>query len=511
MVHGRGHLGAACGLARAVRDGPLRRVAAHRARARLPGLRRALALVGDRPRGLLGLDLGLLRGPRPLAVRAGARLARDARRGVVPGRDAELRRAHGRPRRGSRPRRDRRALPDARGAGAHVRRAPRAGRPGARGPEAARSRPRRPRRRLPPEHPGDGGRVPGGGEPRRGLGDVPAGVRRQQRRRPARPARAEGAARGERVRLRGQAHRPRRERRRDPRAAAVAGDGRRGRVRGRPDPRRDVVGGAPERGGAARVRPGAVRASALRPLLVRHDRPAEGDRARPRRDPARAPEEPRAGLGRPSGRPAPVVHDHRLDDVERARLDAAPAGLDRDDRRQPRVPRPRQRVAAGRGDPPDADGDQPRVRARLPQGGRRAGPPVRPLLAPLAHRGRLAAPRGRLRVDLRAGRPERAPHQRQRRHRRLLRHRPGLPAAAGVRGRDRRPLPRRRRGGARRARRGGRRRAGRAGDPTADAVDGRRASGTTPVTSGTAPRTSTTTPASGVTATGSCSPSAGAA
>ena len=40
--------------------------------------------------------------------------------------------------------------------------------------------------------------------------------------------------------------------------------------------------------------------------------------------------------------------------------------------------------------------------------GRRAGPPVRPLLAPLAHRRRLAAPGGRLRVDLRAGRPERA-------------------------------------------------------------------------------------------------------
>ena len=55
-------------------------------------------------------------------------------------------------------------------------------------------------------------------------------------------------------------------------------------------------------GGArpARVRPGAVRASALRPLLVRHHRPAEGDRARARRHPARALEEPWAQLGPPA-------------------------------------------------------------------------------------------------------------------------------------------------------------------------------------------------------------------
>ena len=48
-------------------------------------------------------------------------------------------------------------------------------------------------------------------------------------------------------------------------------------------------------------------------------------------------------------------------------------------------------VAAGREDAADADGHQPRVRARLPQAGHRAGPAVRPLLAPLAHGRRLAA------------------------------------------------------------------------------------------------------------------------
>ncbi len=147
----------------------------------------------------------------------------------------------------------------------------------------------------------------------------------------------------ERLRLRGEADRPRRERRRDPRAAALAGDGRRGPLRRRTRSPARSLGGAPRRARAARVRPGAVRAPALRPLLLRHDRAAEGDRARPRRDPARAPEEPRPRLGRAAGRPAPVVHDDRLDDVERARLDAAPAGVDRDARRQSRLSRPRPR------------------------------------------------------------------------------------------------------------------------------------------------------------------------
>ena len=46
--------------------------------------------------------------------------------------------------------------------------------------------------------------------------------------------------------------------------------------------------------GDARVRAGPVRPPALRPVLLGHDRAAEGDRARPRRHPARAPEGARA-------------------------------------------------------------------------------------------------------------------------------------------------------------------------------------------------------------------------
>ena len=50
-------------------------------------------MVGDRSRGLLGVDLGALRRDRVGAVRAGARLAGDAGCGVVPRRAAQLRRA----------------------------------------------------------------------------------------------------------------------------------------------------------------------------------------------------------------------------------------------------------------------------------------------------------------------------------------------------------------------------------------------------------------------------------
>ena len=118
----------------------------------------------------------------------------DARRGVVPGRTAELRRAHARRRRRAGRGGGRRVLADARAVRAHVRRAPRAG--GARPCRAAAARDRRgrPRGRVPAEHPGDARRVPRLRQPRRDLGDVPARVRRAQRPRPPRPARAEAAA-----------------------------------------------------------------------------------------------------------------------------------------------------------------------------------------------------------------------------------------------------------------------------------------------------------------------------
>ena len=71
--------------------------------------------------------------------------------------------------------------------------------------------------------------------------------------------------------------------------------------------------------------PGRLRPPAVRAVLVGHDRAAQGDRARPRRPADRAPQELGPGLG-PQARRAPaVVLHHRVDDVERARVGAARA------------------------------------------------------------------------------------------------------------------------------------------------------------------------------------------
>src|SRR3954454_122337 len=70
-----------------------RRAYALRARARSAGgVRRAVALVGRQPRGVLGRDLGILR--RRWLLRPRARQARDARRRVVPGRAPLVRAPH---------------------------------------------------------------------------------------------------------------------------------------------------------------------------------------------------------------------------------------------------------------------------------------------------------------------------------------------------------------------------------------------------------------------------------
>ena len=70
------------------------------------------------------------------------------------------------------------------------------------------------------------------------------------------------------------------------------------------------AGGADRR--AAGLRPGAVRPPAVRALLLRHHRAAQADRARPRRHPARAPQDagpaprPRARATGSSGSPPPA-------------------------------------------------------------------------------------------------------------------------------------------------------------------------------------------------------------
>ena len=102
---------------------------------------------------------------------------------------------------------------------------------------------------------------------------------------------------------------------------------------------------------AARVRPAAVRPPDLRPLLVRHHRRAQGDRARRRRHAAAASQGADAAH-RPQARgPDLLLHDLRLDDVElagqlaRRRRDArAVRGLAVPSRRQPPVRARRERA-----------------------------------------------------------------------------------------------------------------------------------------------------------------------
>ena len=260
-----------------------------------------------RARGVLGEHLGVLRRARVATLRARARLARDARRALVRGRRAQLRREHARrcsaSRRPAGRRRDRRACTprscasSASSPGASSRSAVAQAAGGLRalgvqrGDRVVAYMPNIPETLI---------AFLAVGEHRRDLVERRAGVRRAQRDRPLRADRAEGAARGRRLPPRRQGLRPHGRRRGDPRGAAE----RRAHVvllvptleRRRP-PRLD---GAHSRwsellargeGAELQLRAGALRPPAVGALLLGHDRPAEGDRAGPRRDPARAAQE----------------------------------------------------------------------------------------------------------------------------------------------------------------------------------------------------------------------------
>ena len=196
----------------------------------------------------------------------------------------------------------------------HLGRAARADRPH-RAPACceARRRPRRPGRRLPAERPRGGRRAAGQRLDRRGLVVLRAGLRRARAsstasRRSSRrccsrsTATATAAATSTAARSRQlDAGLP------SLRATVVPRSARRWRPLARP--RRlhlgDVLAGA----GRARVRAAPLRPPALGPLLVGDDRAAEGDRPRPRRDPARAPEAAAPPPRPAAGRPVLLVHD----------------------------------------------------------------------------------------------------------------------------------------------------------------------------------------------------------
>ena len=297
-------------------------------------LRRAVALVGRGPRGLLGRRSGI-------ASRSASGCEHGARR-----------RARCRARSGSRARRS--TTPSTRSAAATTtrvaivarRRAARA-RPSwtwgelraqvariAAGLRALRRRARRPRRRLHAEHPRDRSRR---SWPRASLGAVWSSCSPDFG---ARSVIDRFAQIEPKVLL------------------AVDGyryNGKRLRPRARPSPAstREVGGELVTLGyldgsgwqdgflgddARARVRARPVRPPAVGPLLLRHDRAAEGDRPGPGRDPARAPQDAAPARRRAGRRPPLLVHDDRLDDVELPRRRPAHRRVDRALRRQPRAP-----------------------------------------------------------------------------------------------------------------------------------------------------------------------------
>ena len=251
------------------------------------------------------------------------------------------------------------------------------------------------------------------------------------RRRPVRADRAEGAARRRRLPLRRHGLRP------PDTVAELQAEiptlerpfvlpylGARGELGGAAAPRR-----------RARVRAAAVRPSALGALLVRHDRAAEGDRARPGRDPARAPEDAAPPRRRARRRPAVLVHDDRLDDVELPARRAAHRGGDRPLRRQPGDAGPGRALGSRRAAGHHLLRHERRLHRRVHEGGRRAARRARPLAAPQRRLDRLAALAGGLPLGLRARRRRHLALLDERRHRRLHRVRRRRPDAAGLRGR----------------------------------------------------------------------------
>ena len=240
----------------------------------------------------------------------------------------------------------------------------------------------RPRRRVPPEHPGDARRVPRGREPRRGLGDVPAGVRRPQRPRPPRPARADGAARGRRLPLGRQARRPRASR--SPRCARGC--------------RRCATSSTSRMPAATATR---CRTRSPGTTSLRDGGPLEFDPV-----PFAHPLYVLFSSGT-TGLPKAIVHGHGGILVEHLKNHGFSWDLRPGDRLQwftttawmmwnalvstlllrasivmidgnPALPRPVVPVAARRGDAADDARAQPGVHDRLPEGGARAGAPLRP-------------------------------------------------------------------------------------------------------------------------------------
>ncbi|MCY1234933.1 hypothetical protein D9M72_475320 [compost metagenome] len=253
-------------------------------------------MVGHRAGSLLGRRARLFRRALRHARNAGAGPPHHAGRALVRGCHAELRAAGIPPRRyGQRPP-ARRNPPCRRGAAAgrcQLGHAASAG--GVFGACAAPDgrAARRPRCRLPAQYPRHHRRLPGHGQPGRGLVGLRAGHGPGGGDRPLPPDRAQGADRSRRLPLWRQGLRPRPGACRPGRRPALADRPGAGAADRQPcgtacrRARACLAGGAGARR-AADDRAGAVRPSALDRLFVRHHRHAQADRAWPWRHRHRA-------------------------------------------------------------------------------------------------------------------------------------------------------------------------------------------------------------------------------
>ncbi len=209
------------------------------------------------------------------------------------------------------------------------------GRTGRRAQRAGRRR-RRSGGGLAPQRCRDGRDDAGRDVARRGVLVVLARLRDGRRARPLRPDRAGGAGGRRRIPVQRRTDRLPQPAAGDPRRPAHApGHRRRSRPRRAPRPgragRRGDVAGV--RRPAPRNRPDlrapALRPSLVRPVLLGDHRAAEVHRPSRRRRAPHASEGAPAPVRHPPGRRRPLLHDHRLDDVELAGLGA---GLRRHDR-----------------------------------------------------------------------------------------------------------------------------------------------------------------------------------
>src|SRR4029077_386532 len=171
------------------------------------------------------------------------------------------------------------------------------------------------------------------------------------------------------------------------------------------------------------------------------------------RHPARAPEEASPPPRRAGRRPALLVHDHGLDDVELSRGGPSLGGIDRSLRRESGPPRPRDALGSRRRGRDHHLRDERRLHRGLPEGGRGAAGRPRSLAPGQRRLHGVAARSRRIRLGAQPPRRGRLALLHLRRHRRLHRVRrrradaAGLPRrAAGARARSERRGPERGRG-----------------------------------------------------------------